>query len=304
MIPYRTFQRLYKLNLNNDSMILRSIKKSKGKYKKFLNIAIIALTEQGSKTAQRIGSGFASTPSIYVLNKAAENISIKKSNTSPGITLFSEPLQHLVNQVFKQYDGLVFVMAMGIVVRMIAPLIRDKHSDPAVVVVDDVGRFVISMLSGHEGGGNQLAHQIASILHTDAVITTGTDAQKDIIIGIGCKKGISGEIVKESIIDALQRVNRKIDHVRLLSTIDIKSEEAGLLQVSEELGIPLRIVSKSEIATCAKEYSKSNFVKEKIGVWAVCEPAALIAGRKTRLILTKQKYPGMTIAIAQENFMW
>ena len=121
-------------------------------------------------------------------------------------------------------------MAMGIVVRVIAPLIRDKHTDPAVVVVDDVGRFVISMLSGHEGGANQLAHQIASILHTDAVITTGTDAQKDIIIGIGCKKGISREIVKKSIIDALQKVNRKIEEVRLLSTIDIKSEEPGLLQ--------------------------------------------------------------------------
>ena len=269
-----------------------------------MNIAIIALTEQGSKTAQRIGSGFIPTPSIYVLNKVTQDTCFTESDKSARIILFSEPLQQLVHQIFKQYDGLVFVMAMGIVVRMIAPLIRDKHSDPAVIVIDDVGRFVISTLSGHEGGANQLAHQIASILHTDAVITTGTDAQKDIIIGIGCKKGISGEIVKKSIIDALHKVNRKIEDVRLLSTIDIKSEEPGLLQASKELGIPLRVVSKSEIATCVKEHSKSTFVKEKIGVWAVCEPAALIAGRKTQLILTKQKYPGMTVAIAQENFMW
>jgi len=269
-----------------------------------MNIAIIALTEQGSKTAQRIGSGFTPIPSIYVLNKVTQDTCFTENNPTARITLFTEPLQQLVHQIFKQYDGLVFVMAMGIVVRMIAPLIRDKHTDPAVVVVDDVGRFVISMLSGHEGGANQLAHQIASILHTDAVITTGTDAQKDIIIGIGCKKGISGEMVKKSIIDALQKVNRKIKQVRLLATIDIKSEEPGLLQTSNELGIPLRVVSRSEIATCAKEHNKSTFVKEKIGVWAVCEPAALIAGRKTQLILTKQKYPGMTVAIAQENFMW
>jgi len=269
-----------------------------------MNIAIIALTEQGSKTAKRIGSGFIPTPSIYVLNKITQDTCFTESDKSARIILFSEPLQQLVHQIFKQYEGLVFVMAMGIVVRMIAPLIRDKHSDPAVIVIDDVGRFVISMLSGHEGGANQLAHQIASILHTDAVITTGTDAQKDVIVGIGCKKGISGEIVKKSIIDALQKVNRKIEQVRLLSTIDIKSEEPGLLQASKELGIPLRVVSKSEIATCVKKHSKSTFVKEKIGVWAVCEPAALIAGRKTQLILTKQKYPGMTVAIAQENFMW
>src|SRR3972149_11994541 len=260
-----------------------------------MNIAIIALTEQGSKTAKRIVSGFIPTPSIYVLNKVTQDTCFTENNPTARITLFSEPLQQLVHQIFKQYDGLVFVMAIGIVVRMIAPLIRDKHSDTAVVVVDDVGRFVISMLSGHEGGANQLAHRIASILHTDAVITTGTEAQKDIIVGIGCKKGIAGEIVKKSILDAIQKVNCGIGHVRLLSTIDIKSEEPGLLQAADDLGIPLRIVSREEIAVCAKEHGKSNFVKEKIGVWAVCEPAALIAGMKTRLILTKQKYLGISV---------
>lgn len=271
---------------------------------KSLNIAIIALTEQGLITATRIGSKYLPRPFLYLLDRKTENTIILKEKAHAGVIISSEPLHQLVNQIFKQYDGFVFIMAMGIVVRVISPLVRDKYTDPAVVVVDDVGRFVISMLSGHEGGANQLAHQIASILHTDAVITTGTEAQKDIIVGIGCKKGISGEIVKKSILDAIQKVNCGIGHVRLLSTIDIKSEEPGLLQAADDLGIPLRIVSREEIAVCAKEHGKSNFVKEKIGVWAVCEPAALIAGRKTRLILTKQKYPGMTVAIAQENFMW
>ena len=269
-----------------------------------MNIAIIALTEPGLKTARRIGTDFKPTPSVYVLKKITKETYLPESTTTKHITFFSEPLQQFIKQIFKQFDGLVFIMAIGIVVRVIAPYIQNKYTDPAVIVVDDVGRFVISLLSGHEGGANLLAHRVAAILHTDAVITTGTDAQKDIIIGIGCKKGISGDSVKKSIIDALQRSNRKIEQVRLLSTIDVKSQEPGLLQASKELGIPLRVVSKSEIATCAKEYSKSNFVKEKIGVWAVCEPAALIAGRKTKLILTKQKYQGVTVAIAQENFMW
>lgn len=272
---------------------------------KFLNIAIITLTQQGLQTARRIEKGFEPTPSIYVLKKIALKNSLIECNASTYNTcFFSEPLHQLVNRIFKEYDGFIFVMAIGIAVRVIAPYIKDKYTDPAVVVIDDVGRFVISMLSGHEGGANQLACQIAAILHTDAVITTGTDAQKDIVIGIGCKRGISSEIVKKSLIHVLQKVNLTIEQVRLLSTIDIKSEEPGLLQASEELGIPLRVVSAFEIATCIKEYSKSNFVKEKIGVWGVCEPAALIAGRKTQLILTKQKYPGVTIAIAQENFMW
>lgn len=277
-----------------------------------MNIAIITLTEPGLNTAQRIGTGIESTHHIYVPEKILALQKMRgvacacftESNTAHHITAFSEPLQHVVNQIFKQYTAHVFIMAMGIVVRMIVPHIRDKYTDPAVVVIDDVGRFVISMLSGHEGGANMLSHKIAAILHTDAVITTGTDAQKDIIVGIGCKKGVESAAVKKSVMDALQKVSLSLDSVRLFSTIDIKSGEPGLLQASQELGIPLRVVSAPEIATCAKEYSKSDFVQEKIGVGAVCEPTALIAGRKTQLILTKQKYPGVTVAIAQENFMW
>ncbi len=277
-----------------------------------MNIAIITLTESGLNTAQRIGIGIESAHHIYVPEKilaiqktrGVEYDCCIESNATGQITAFSEPLQHLVNQIFKQYTAHVFIMAMGIVVRMIAHHIRDKYSDPAVVVIDDVGRFVISMLSGHEGGANMLTHKIAAVLHTDAIITTGTDAQKDIIVGIGCKKGVESDAVKKSVMGALQKVNLSLDRVRLFSTIDIKSGEPGLLQASQELGIPLRVVSVSEIATCAKEYSKSDFVQKKIGVGAVCEPTALIAGRKTRLILMKQKYPGITIAIAQENFMW
>lgn len=270
-----------------------------------MRIAIVSLTKEGLKTAQRIGAGFRPPPSMYVFKKIGEETdSIPEDKPLPHIIPFPEPLQQLVSRIFKQFDGLIFIMAIGIVVRVIAPHIQDKHTDPAIVVVDDVGRFVISLLSGHEGGANLLAHKVAAIMHTEAVITTGTEAQKDIIIGIGCKKGVNSEAVKQSIMNALQRVNLTIERVRLLSTIEIKSEEPGLLQAAEELGIPLRIVSCQEIRTCAKEYSKSKFVKEKIGVGGVCEPSALIAGRKTQLILKKQKYPGVTVAIAQENFTW
>ena len=269
-----------------------------------MNIAIITLTEQGLITAQRIKKSLKHSSSIYIPEKAIERICISESDVSTQISRFSVTLHQLVSEIFGQFDGLVFVMAIGIVMRVIAPNIKDKHSDPAVVAVDDVGRYVISVLSGHEGGANKLAHYVAATLCTDAVITTGTEAKKDIIIGIGCKKGISSEAIKNSIKDALQNINISIERVRLLSTVDIKSEEPGLLQTSEELDIPLRVVSRSEIAACTKEFSKSDFVKEKIGVWGVCEPTAIIAGRKTKLILTKQKYAGVTIAVAQENFMW
>ena len=85
--------------------------------------------------------------------------------------------------------------------------------------------------------------------------------KKILLLALVVKREFPKEIVKSPSSDALHKINRKIRQVRLLSTIDIKSEEPGLLQASKELGIPLRVVSKSEIATCAKEHSKSTFVK-------------------------------------------
>ena len=73
------------------------------------------------------------------------------------------------------YDAFVFIGAMGICVRTIAPLVDDKHSDPAVVCIDSFGRNVISVLSGHVGGANDLTHLIAGILGAREVITTQSD---------------------------------------------------------------------------------------------------------------------------------
>lgn len=261
-----------------------------------MNLALIAVTTGGIKVAERIKENLNGEVSVFMPQK------LKQSKLTA--TYFSKKLVDQTGEIFSVYDGLIFIMASGIAVRVIAPYIKDKHMDPAVVVVDDVGRFVVSLLSGHEGGANKLAHKVANILKTDAVITTGTESEKDIIIGIGCKRGVSSAEVKDAIRNALNDADVSIERVRLAGTVDLKANEAGLLSALEELDIPLRVVSRAEIETCAKNYSKSDFVIEKIGVGGVCEPAALISGRKTKLILKKRKYPGITIAIAQENFMW
>lgn len=80
-----------------------------------------------------------------------------------------------VEQAFREADALVFVMAAGIVVRTIAPLLRSKAEDPAVLVLDQQGTHVISLLSGHLGGANALTRTIAEKLGSDPVITTATD---------------------------------------------------------------------------------------------------------------------------------
>ncbi len=261
-----------------------------------MNLALIAITNDGINVAERIKEKLDGEVTFFLPQK------LKQSKVTA--TYYSKRFSDQIGDLFSHYEGLIFVMASGIVVRTIAPHITDKYTDPAVVVVDDVGRYVISILSGHEGGANNLAHSVANILHTDAVITTGTEAQKDIIIGIGCKRGIGSNEVKDAINSALADADVSIDRVRLAGTVDLKADEVGLLSALDELGIPLRIVSRPEIDTCAKDYSKSDFVIEKIGVGGVAEPAALISGRKTKLILKRQKYPGITVAIAQENFSW
>lgn len=81
----------------------------------------------------------------------------------------------VVQENFRRFDGHVFIMAAGIVVRAIGPLLRHKAVDPAVVVVDDQGKFAISLLSGHIGGANRLAARTAELLGAMPVITTATD---------------------------------------------------------------------------------------------------------------------------------
>ncbi len=77
---------------------------------------------------------------------------------------------------FRMFDAHIFIMAAGIVVRGIAPLLEDKATDPAVVVADETGKHVISLISGHLGGGNALAARLAACLGAEPVITTATDA--------------------------------------------------------------------------------------------------------------------------------
>ncbi len=210
----------------------------------------------------------------------------------------------LTREIFSQFRGLVYIAPCGLVVRALAPNLRSKLDDPAVVVVDVGGRYAVSLLSGHEGGANELALAVANTLAAEPVISTTTEARKRLIVGVGCKKGTASEAIVAAIRRALTEILVSEDQVRLLASADIKADEQGLLDASRELGIPLRIVPSQEIRNSTREFTHSRFVAKKVNLPAVAEPAALLAGRRTRLVLSRRRFNGVTVAVAQEDCMW
>ncbi len=245
-----------------------------------MKIAIVAVTEEGKRTAQELASAF----------RESQVYGLSGSNT----------LKRTVDEIFHQYDGIIFIMALGIVIRVTAPYLKNKHVDPAVVVVDESRRFAISALSGHEGGANGLAFQVASILGAEPVITTASESRKRLIIGVGCRKGATREEILQAIEEALKKEAYSVDDVWCIATIDLKAKEPGLNEACQALGIPLRIIPYDWVQRFDRPYQRSDFVKEKIGVEGVSEPCALLAGRRTELIVPKIKQGRVCVAIARE----
>jgi len=127
------------------------------------DIAIYAVTEKGLTLGARLAKAIGGR--LHAPARLARN----------GVVPF-DSLSGLVAETFHQRRAHVFICACGIAVRAIAPHVRDKASDPAVVCLDDAGRFAISLLSGHLGGANDLARQAAAAIGAMPVVTTATDA--------------------------------------------------------------------------------------------------------------------------------
>lgn len=132
-----------------------------------MTLAIISVTHQGALL------GNALAQKLAVLGKKA-NVFAKIGRNPLEDTPY-ESLSKLIFDIFSKYDGFLFIMATGIVVRVIAPYICSKRIDPAIVVMGDNGKHVISLLSGHIGGANELTHLIAELINAEPIITTATD---------------------------------------------------------------------------------------------------------------------------------
>ncbi|MGZ4954732.1 MAG: cobalamin biosynthesis protein [Methylobacter sp.] len=201
--------------------------------------------------------------------------------------------------VYRRHDQWIMIAASGIAVRFLDGLTQDKHSDPAVVVLDEAGRFAVSLLAGHEGGANRLAYRVANIIGAVPVITTATEALKPLVIGIGCRKGVAVEQIAAAVHLALGE--RQLNEVREIATIELKANEPGLLEFCRQHDLPLRVLASATVAARPWVTKASDWVQQNVGLPGVCEPCALIAGARGRLIVPKTALNGVAVAVVEDN---
>ncbi|NLL18495.1 MAG: cobalt-precorrin 5A hydrolase [Clostridia bacterium] len=344
-----------------------------------MQIAVFVFNEQGEAIAERLVSGL----DYQVL------IDRNMDETQKDL-----PFKERVARLWDQVDGFIFVAATGIVVRTIAPLLKGKTVDPAVLVIDAAGRYVISLLSGHLGGANRLTKEVAGVLGAVPVITTATDVlgktsvedwanelglkvvnpeglvkingalvrdvtitvytelpvadlakhplnpgktlfkplerlslsppqgpslavtrqqfgvdrvdlelvAPSLVVGIGCRRGTGKEVIKQFIQETFREKGWPLAAVTSIVSVEQKKDEEGLLALARELKVPVRFFKPEELQAVLEampQLEKSLFVEEKIGVGAVCEPAAILGSQWGQLPVGKRSYRGVTIAVAR-----
>lgn len=286
------------------------------------------------------------------------------------------PLAKFCGPIFQWADAMIFVGASGIAVRAIAPHVRSKQTDPAVLSVDELAKFVIPLLSGHIGGANALAVKLANALGATAAVSTATDINgkfsvdawaasqgmfiddikaakavsaailennvpicsdfpivsdlpsgvipgdqgdvgicvswrrknpflttlllvpKVVRLGIGCKKNIEAHAIAGLVDKILDKFGIHPEAVKCVATIDLKKNEAGLLDFCRERNLPLACYSAEELRAVPGEFTPSDFVQSITGVENVCERAVAMNGGQ--LIVKKTASSGVTVAAAVE----
>ncbi|MDD1675399.1 MAG: cobalt-precorrin 5A hydrolase [Methanomicrobiales archaeon] len=254
-------------------------------------------------------------------------------------------------RVFRTYRRIVAVMAVGIVVREIAPLLEEKWSDPAVVALSPDLAVSIPVLGGHHGG-NDLARELA-IRGIIPVITTATEslgkesveaiaqrsdrmvvnrssttrvnaallkdtapiysidgpaivlAGSDVsvlirkgryTVGLGCRKGVTGEEVRKAVLTALEESSVPIGEVGIYATTERKLSERGLTEGVRALSGNLLYIDDSTIRS---QHTKTPSRAVRLGLPGVAEPCALAASTEKRLVMEKKVFGRVTLAIAR-----
>lgn len=146
-----------------------------------MKISVISFSMAGFETGNLIGNRLKSDNEVSMYTKSKYTESTEASFVSESLNIWAE-------KAFKSSDALIFIGALGIAVRAIAPYVKSKKTDPAVVVLDEKGKFVIALLSGHLGGANELTGIISEITGGIPVITTATDINEKFAVDVFAKK--------------------------------------------------------------------------------------------------------------------
>lgn len=205
-----------------------------------MNIGIICFTDLGEELGNRLCLG-----------------EVTRCSKEAGISL-----SDWTSQNFNSNDALIYIGATGIAVRAIAPHIKSKTTDPAVICIDEMGRFVISLLSGHLGGANDLALEIAERIGATPVVTTATDGRNTFAVDSWAKSEGFGIVNPE----AIKKISSAVlsgDHV----TITAGNDELELVPKINVLGVGCkRGTSPVALMTALSEFAcDADIELESIG---------------------------------------
>lgn len=205
------------------------------------NYAIIAITKHGVEIARTLHSRFFDSD-VYYMRKFERGDEEQRS-----IQLFEGSVRLLFPALFPVYQGLIVIISLGAVVRMIAPILQDKKKDPGIVVIDDKGEHVISVLSGHLGGANELTLEVAEAIGARPVITTASDVQKTIAVDLfGRRFGWQWESA-----DKLTPVSAAVVNEEQIAVVQ-ESGERNWWTHSNPLPAHIRVYNKTNEAIAAK----------------------------------------------------
>jgi len=209
--------------------------------------------------------------------------------------------QEVIADAFQNYRALVMVMATGIAVRTAGPLLKSKHSDPAIVVVDRAGRYAVSLAGGHEGGANQLACDVASLCGGGPVITTGTEAGKHVSVGVGYRRNATAESINFAIMSGLEQCGLDVEKVRFLATGLIKWRDPEIKKAASDLGLLLRHFSNGQLSHIEGVSGPSQASMRHFSIKGVSEQCALLCLKNPEIILPRIIIGPVTVSIAREK---
>ena len=255
----------------------------------------------------------ASTPiTIFSLTDKGQSLAVTLLKYHSDAQHFHRPSSFIntAQQVFSAGHRCIFICSTGIVMRALAPVLKDKLEDPPVLVLDEHGQFVIPLLSGHEGGGYAWGYQVANFIDAQLAATTATNYCQPIYsIGLGSDRGCPLSYIEQLFEQVLAHPKIKQSHndicFSIVASIMQKQNEYAMLSFAKSLNLPFECFPAEKLRTVETQLTtRSEIVFKEVGCYGVAEAAALIGATQVtqspaELVIPKIKNTRATISVAR-----